>query len=324
MYPHLKSGYAVRHPTEDDIPAIIQLIHAFDLAETGEADMYEPEDIRNDWRPLNPELDAWLVYPPAGQLCGYATLTYTSDNGRLLADGYVHPEQYGRGIGTTLVTLMEVRAQEIIATVPQGQRLVLINNVLITSDASRALLETRDYTLTRVFFRMHITLDMPPPEPIWPQGISIRACDGSPEDIRRAYETIEDAFRDHWAHTPESYEEWQRHMLRDPFDPTLWFLAQDGDEIVGAALSRVQEEGRGWLARLGVRRAWRKRGLGLAFLHQTFSTFYQRGMPRVGLAVDGQSLTGAQRLYEQAGMHITMRIGRYEKELRPGEDLLKY
>ncbi len=57
---------------------------------------------------------------------------------------------------------------------------------------------------------------------------------------------------------------------------------------------------RGWIDQVAVRRPWRT---------------------RVGLGVDGQSLTGAQRLYERAGMQVTMHIGTYEKELRPGKDL---
>ena len=41
----------------------------------------------------------------------------------------------------------------------------------------------------------------------------------------------------------------------------------------------------------------------------------------MGLGVDAQSLTGATRLYEKAGMHVDRQYANYEKELRPGEDL---
>lgn len=37
--------------------------------------------------------------------------------------------------------------------------------------------------------------------------------------------------------------------------------------------------------------------------------------------VDGQSLTGATRLYEKAGMHPVYKETLYEKELRPGVEL---
>ena len=83
----------------------------------------------------------------------------------------------------------------------------------------------------------------------------------------------------------------------------------------------VEDPDMGWVDVLGVRRPWRRRGLALALLHHTFGEFYQRGKRKVGLGVDAQSLTGATRLYEKAGMHVQRQYATYEKELRPGEEL---
>ncbi|HEY5003006.1 MAG TPA: GNAT family N-acetyltransferase [Ktedonobacteraceae bacterium] len=315
MYPRLHPGYTIRHPTENDIPAIITVMREFDIAETGESDAYSQEDILTDWENLDRTRDLWVVIAPDGLLCGYATLTLAQKNERIFADGYVHPAHYGHGVGTTLVELMEARAKEIVATQPEELQLALVNNIIASSPNSRALLETRGYTLTRVYFRMSITLDTTPQQPAWPQGIVVRTCEGTQEDLYRAYQTIEEGFQDHWAHTLRSFGEWQRHMLREQFDLTLWFLAYSDNEIVGAILCLVREDGQGWVEQLTVLRPWRKHGLGTALLYHAFSTFQQRNILNVGLAVDGQSLTGAQRLYERAGMHITMRIGRYEKAL---------
>jgi mycothiol synthase len=315
MYPHMQPGYTLRHPTENDIPAIITVMCAFDIAETGESDAYSQQDILHNWEDLDRTRDIWVVIAPDGMLCGYATVTLMQKSGRIFADGYVHPAHYGHGVGTALVELMEAHAKEVVATQPEGSQWVLVNNIVASSPDSRALLETRGYTLTRVYFRMSITLDTLPLHPTWPQGIVVRACNGDREDLYRAYQVIEEGFRDHWAHTPRSFEEWQRHMLSERFDPALWFLACSGSEIAGAILCRVREDGHGWIEQLAVRRPWRKHGLGTALLYHAFSTFQQRNIFQIGLAVDGQSLTGAQRLYERAGMHITMRIGRYEKVL---------
>jgi GNAT superfamily N-acetyltransferase len=71
----------------------------------------------------------------------------------------------------------------------------------------------------------------------------------------------------------------------------------------------------GWIRQLGVRRPWRKKGIGLAILHHIFGKFYARGVTRVGLGVDAQSLTGATRLYERAGMHVKNHFARFEKEI---------
>ena len=93
---------------------------------------------------------------------------------------------------------------------------------------------------------------------------------------------------------------------------------------VGAALCRARDDGSGWVNNLAVLRPWRKQGVGLALLRHAFAAFYQRGIRKIGLGVDAQSLTGAQRLYERAGMHVAVRIARYEKEVRAGKDLLEH
>jgi ribosomal protein S18 acetylase RimI-like enzyme len=79
---------------------------------------------------------------------------------------------------------------------------------------------------------------------------------------------------------------------------------------------------KGWVDDLGVRRAWRRRGLALALLQHSFREFYKRGTRKVGLGVDASSLTGATRLYEKAGMHVARQFNSYFKVLRDGEELM--
>ncbi|MBD0349195.1 MAG: GNAT family N-acetyltransferase, partial [Thermoleophilia bacterium] len=100
------------------------------------------------------------------------------------------------------------------------------------------------------------------------------------------------------------------------FDPALWFIAYDGDEIAGFSLCRPRESGdpdMGWVSVLGVRRPWRRRGLALALLRHSFVELHRRGKKRVGLGVDAENTTGALRLYERAGMHVDRRWDTWEK-----------
>lgn len=94
----------------------------------------------------------------------------------------------------------------------------------------------------------------------------------------------------------------------------------DGDVVAGAAMC-IYLDGNGWVDELGVRREWRKRGLGLALLYHAFGEFYRRGTHEVGLGVDAQSLTGATRLYERAGMHPLLHYDTFAKVLRDGVEL---
>ncbi len=151
------------------------------------------------------------------------------------------------------------------------------------------------------------------------------------EEERAVLRAVREAFRDHWGYVEhpfeDDYQQWM-HMLKDDpdFDPSLWFLAVERDEIVGTSLCRLKardDAEMGWVGTLGVRRAWRRQGIALALLQHSFKEFYRRGKRKVGLGVDAQSLTGATRLYEKAGLHSDpeRQFSIYEKELRPGEDI---
>jgi ribosomal protein S18 acetylase RimI-like enzyme len=147
-------------------------------------------------------------------------------------------------------------------------------------------------------------------------------------DAEAVYRAEEDSFRDHFGFVEQSFEEglkrWRHFWEQEAFDPTLLFLAMDGDEIAGMNLCpphSFEDPDMGWVGTLGVRRPWRKRGLGLALLRHSFNEFYRRGKRKVGLGVDAQNLTGALRLYESAGMHVHQAFDQYEKELRPGREI---
>jgi len=119
----------------------------------------------------------------------------------------------------------------------------------------------------------------------------------------------------------DPFEEGWRELKSSQHDPSLWFLAMDGDQIAGISLCQDEKERGGWVHSLGVLRSWRQKGLGLALLHHSFGEFYRRGIHNVYLGVDSENLTGATRLYERAGMHVVREEYVYEKELRGGKEL---
>ena len=177
-------------------------------------------------------------------------------------------------------------------------------------------LEARGYRLIRHSYRMRIDFGDDPPQPNWPEGISVRTATAG--DARTAYETQLETFEDSWEFNPSPYDEWAHWMTSyEGFDPSLWFIAEAKGEVAGVSLCRVHEadENLGWVRVLGVRRPWRRRGLGRALLLHSFHEFRRRGISAVGLGVDAESLTGANRLYETAGMRVVRHSGVYEKAL---------
>lgn len=314
--PHL----TVRAPTRDELVAIHTLIQASDLDIFGRTD-YTFQELQHDWsRPeFDPATDAWIVALPDGQLIGYAHTTGATHH-RIFCMGAVHPDYYNQGIGSALVELAEERARKHIPLAPPEARVVLHVGIGGGHESSVRLLTDHGYHQVRRFSRMQILLDAPSPAPVWPEGITLRTMVPG-QDERAIWEAMEEAFSDHWGHSPETFEHWMaRHQEPDSLVPDLQFLAMAGDTVAGAALCLYVEDS-GWVDVLGVRRPWRKHGLGLALLYHAFGEFYRRGTREVGLGVDAQSLTGATRLYERAGMRPLVHYDVYEKELRPGVEL---
>jgi len=330
MHTELAEGFTARPGSLDDIEGAVALFNACSMELVGK-DVEDIADRRVAWTTPKFDLarDTRVVVNPVGEIVGYVEVWDTSEpHVRVWSWGRVHPGYRGRGIGTYLLSWAEERARQAIPKAPPGARVIMQHGALKQDTSARELLESAGFKLVRYFWRMMIELDSPPPEPKWPGGISVRTFVPG-EDDRPMVAAIRETFRDHWGYVEQPFEEeleeW-RHWMKESedFDPTLWFLALDGDEIAGFSLCwpKVPEDPQmGSVDELGVRRPWRRRGLALALLHHSFGEFYRRGKSKVVLGVDSESLTGATRLYEKAGMHVDREYLNYEKELRPGVDL---
>ncbi len=300
-----------RAPTPGDAAAVVDLINTCSIAQGGAADFTLPA-LRGDWDDpaFSLATDAWVVVGPDGQLLGYEQIDLDPAGQAHEIDGYVRPEHEGRGIGTRLLRLAEQRARRVSAPGAHTR-----GSIEATNTAAQQLFAAEGYRAVRHFWRMEIDLDAPPPAPVWPAGIAVRTFVPG-RDERVTYDAIEEAFQDHWGHTRLPFEEWSRGQTQRPdFDPALWFLAMDREQIAGTALCLPRTESMAWVRGLGVRRPWRGRGLAMALLRHAFGAFYARGFRSVGLGVDAQSPTGATRLYERAGMRVSERYDTLEKKV---------
>ncbi|HEY8602290.1 MAG TPA: GNAT family N-acetyltransferase [Thermomicrobiales bacterium] len=315
---NIPTGYSMRSPTMADLDAVQRLIAAVDLAEVGESDA-DNDDLRLDWEKADLARDAWLVHAPDGQLVSYALVTDRA-HVQVTADVYLHPDHYGRGIGTAINRRTEERAAQHLALAPVDARVTLGTYINAPNERAAALLANEGYTLLRHFWRMGITLDEAPAAPRWPAGLTTRPFDPA-WDAPAVYAAITESFGDMWGYIPPEYPYWHGFMIeRDDFEPALWTVVEDGDQIAAVACAyRFADHGH--LRSLAVRRPWRRRGLALALLQHTFGLFWARGERSIALGVDAESLTGATRLYQRAGMQIVRQFALWEKELRSGVDL---
>jgi mycothiol synthase len=255
------------------------------------------------------ERDAVLAEAADGAALGYGDLSDPSHVGRVI---WIDAQTAlgASDVAHAILDELETRAEQ--RLVPGGQ---LKAYVAERNAAYAAVVEARGYALVRHSFRMEADLSSEPAAPDWPEGITVREF-VSGEDDQRVYEVQEETFADQADAEPLTYEEWRHWSFREPFDPGLWFLAEDGAELAGILLARSERAGDetlGWISVLGVRRPWRRRGLGRALLLHSFHALRARGKPRAGLGVDGSNPTGAVQLYEAVGMRVVRRNDHWER-----------
>jgi mycothiol synthase len=301
----------MRPPRRDESDRVLTLLQACDVAEYGEPDT-DPEDLEWLWSlpRFDLERDARVV-EGSGDFAGYAAVDVRPDGTSFDADLSLHPD-HGLPVGPALIGFLERRTAE---RTPSGKRGELAIAAAAVNESKRALLEAHAFRPARSFFRMEIDLEgSAPPEPNVPEGIVVRRFRRGQDD-EVIHRTMEEAFARHYRHVPQSLEEWRfRHFSHPNFDPDLWLLAWDDEQLAGAAINYPAADV-SWVATLGVRPGWRGRGLGMALLLHSFAAFAERGRMRVVLGVDAENVDGATRLYERAGMRVTKRFEMYLKSI---------
>ena len=309
----LPSDYSARSATKVDFEQIHKLIHDYDVSVAGYSD-FALDDLRELFHEehLEPERDTRIVVDDGDAAVGYTMLWGREAHRRYAAFAVVHPDHLGRGLGGHLLSFLERRMLELVA---DDSGVVLWNWIDLEDEAAQSMVEAAGFTEVRRHYTMLADLAGFAPAIHDPEGISIRTC--TEEDAEVVHGLLEETFADHWGFTPTSFETWRKQSYeRSDTHLDMWFLALEGDEPVGALVGRPIED-MGWVADLGVKKRWRKRGIASALLKRSFADFKRRGFNKVGLGVDASNETGAVRLYEGVGMKASRVYLTYEKVYRP-------
>lgn len=325
----LPEGMTVQPMTKETVGSAVDLMNAYSQWLEGKTSENVEEALAMYTQPgFNMETDTRLVTLPGGKVVGIAEFwDMVSPHVRPFGWVRTHPDFFGRGIGTYLKEWVEARAGQILPTAPEGARVVLLQSAQGNDPVGIDFLMAAGYTEVRHFNNMRVAFDAPLPVPVLPQGLTIRSM--AEGDERAFFHASWEAFKDHWGVVPTTFEaEYERRMARiknDPdFDRTLYYGVWDGDEVAGMCFNKIktaEDPDMAWVNTLGVRRAWRSRGLGQALLLHSFGEFYRRGKRKAGLGVDATNLTGATRLYEKVGMRVYREFIQFEKVLRDGQEL---
>ena len=338
MTEHFPDGFTHRPATRTDAECVAALWN--DRSESNRGDRPStPERVLKTWDHPKFDLstDSRLVFAASGTLIGYAHVRDVKDPPVDVFSGYsVHPDyNNARWLWDNLFSWMEVEARRVIPKAPPDARIALVAGTSDEDTKEHAELERHGFEYSRTFHRMQI--DFAPEEAarlqeqqLLPDGISIREFMPGEDDDALVRAWCE-AFADHYGIIQQSFEteleEWRQLMRQDDFDPSLWFLAYDteDDTVVGLCICNATAPGdpdRGQISDVGIRTAWRRRGIGRSLLHHAFGCLAKRGIGGAVLTVDTENRSGAPTLYERVGMRSASASHTYVKELRPGVNLV--
>jgi len=289
------------------------------------------------WRVTAEEIENWYAHPRAtfdatrdvliveldGRVVGSTELQWvdTTDGFREFRIGCsLVPEVRRRGIGRWLLRVSEERSAARLAEQPTERPVVFGSWVPDLRLGNVALLEQEGYRPVRYFFDMlRPTLDEIDLPPL-PAGIDVRPL--RDDQIRQLWDADVEAFLDHWGGFDASEPRFEAWRSDPKFDPSLFVVGWDGDEIAGGVINEISEaenaalgRRRGWLGSVFVRRPWRRRGLARACVMRSLAVLRERGMTSAGLGVDADNANAALHLYEACGFEVELRSTAYRKPM---------
>lgn len=268
------------------------------------------------------------VFTETGEMVAYAELrVWRAIPVRPNLYVYVMPEHRGKGIGSRLTEWGKKQAECFIPHVPDDARVVL--QAFSNLEDGQKLLEEHGFVCVRKSYLMSIELQEGMPKAQFAPNFRLVRMSEHPvlADFVRVYQ---ETFKDHRGGMEEpleaGVERWEKMIETGGFPPENFILLKDGDEDAAVLIlcdKSDEDPDKGFIQTLGTMPKYRKQGLGTNLLYLAFEHFAKMGKPRVGLSVDGASLTGAQNLYAKVGMGIDMVYNAYDLEIREGVEMTK-
>ena len=311
----------IRPARMEDLDEAVRVLNAFSNQQYGAPD-YRLTEVRAEWESdhLDIAVDTRAAFDSDGRMAAFVEFWDDPNGGVEDLQFYLHvvPGQITESLAERLIRFAEFRAESTFSRTDL-ESIDLATSGWLDHAELRGYLENAGYEVTSYNSLMHIEFDEEPERPKWPDGIAVKRFRLGVDD-RAVYETRQEAWADMRHGHPIPFEMWRYYLIEnnDHFDESLWFMAMDGDEVAGICLcspSMTQDSERGWISSVGVKRPYRRRGIASAMLRHGFCELYARGIRKAGLSVDSESLTGANRIYERAGMVPVRQTVNYRKTI---------
>lgn len=315
---------------ESDYPKILNIVLGCAVKD-GLERAEQLEDVVNTYTHLvnsDPYTDM-LFAEINGMVVGYSRIWWAVEgSGQWVGFqlGNVLPEWRHRGIGSTLLHFNETRLEQISQQLKGSGQLpadapCVTDNFVSSTEIDRInLLEKNGYRPARYSFDMvRSNLDDVPDLPL-PNGVEVREV--KLEHLRTIWEASNEAFRDHWGYIPDPWEDFEQMMSDPDFDPSLWRVAWEDDQVAGMVLNFINRDEnakygrkRGYTENICVRRPWRRQGLAKALIARSLIAIKERGMAEAALGVDAENISGALNLYKSMGYQVVKKSTTYRKQI---------
>jgi len=258
-----------------------------------------------------------------GTPVGYGRCMWDKEiTGKYLYSFFIHlkEESRGKGIGTAVAGHFIRRLTEISAKHPAEAQKYLQSWASSTQTWYSGLMEKLGFEPARYGISMVRPASELMTVSSLPEGLEVREV--QPEDYRKVWEADKEAFRDHWGYVEPTEKDYQAYLEFQYFEPELWKVAWEGDEVVGMVRNFINPKEnetrnckRGYTEFISVRRPWRRQGVARSLLTQSVQMFIEMGMAETALGVDTQNPNNAMHLYKSVGYKETKRFTTFRKPL---------
>ena len=314
---------------EEDLPAMHAVIEG--SREADKEDYTETlQDMENQYKHLvncDPNEDI-IIVEIDGDVVGYGRFWWRLEDNTIDGKEYIYssfanllPEYRGYGIRKAMLEWQEAALQKYIGSHPDDVSKSFQGWSSDATEEYNAILKDLGYEPVRYFIEMTRPIDTPLPVAPMPEGLEVRPA--LPEHIDQIWDADQEAFEDHFGFTPATEDDKKRWLSSRVFNPKLWTVAWEGDEVCGMILNFVDEKEneefnrkRGYTEDISTRRPWRRRGLAKALLVKSIQMFKEMGMEETALGVDTINPSGAHKLYEDVGYKAYKRYSTWRKKIK--------
>jgi ribosomal protein S18 acetylase RimI-like enzyme len=312
------SGLSWRPLHTDDAPALAELSAACASVD-GEGNLITLPQYRTKLqRPAGVlEKDGLVAVDEAGRFAAYGLITYgkVTHEHRYYLEGGIRPEYRWQGLGKFLIEWMEAAARQHLVGFNDDLPKILRLDFYDITHAAKDLYERLGFefgfaedTMQHDVRGLILNRPLPP---------NMTYTHWTPQTAELFFEVYNDAFSDRPGFPGWTEPVWRAAMTEHAaFRPDLSLLLLEGTYPVGFLLSHVEpgQNQEGWIIQMGVRMAYRNRGLGSAMLCEIMRRFRQLHITYALLDVNVNNRI-AQSVYRRMGFRITKRHYSYQKRV---------